>query len=222
MMTFFERAPQWAFRNYISEFKTSVACILPEHTGLYIDPEAEGKLRDYNVKIAEEQRKNIAASVGIPSFNPGSWQQILKLVHGLGSVDIKDTKPASMDRFSVRHPLNQWFAESIKGYKSAAKVVSNYVKESIRLTDHAGSTWDKVFYCLNPHGTDTGRLASKEHHYWCGLQIQNIKRDEDDENAVSVKTMLVAPPGFYFGEADYEQAEALGCHMRISTKTWNM
>jgi len=208
MMTFLERAPQWAFQNYIAEFKTAVACVLPEHTGLCIDREAEGKLREYNVKVAEKARRDIAESVGIANFNPGSWQQVLKLVHGLGSTDINSTGPAFMDRFSVRHPLNQWFAESIKEYKSAAKVVSNYVKESIRLTDHAGQTWDKLVYCLNPHGTDTGRLASKEHHFWCGLQIQNIKRDEDDDEAVSVKTMLVAPAGFYLGEADYEQAEA--------------
>lgn len=207
-MSFMERAPDWAFKNYLQEFPVAIACQIPEHTGVGIDVEAEGRLRAYNEYVRDKKRASITASVGLPDFNPGSWQQILKLVHALGSRDVKDTTPPSMDRFSVRHPLNQWFVESIKEYKSAAKVVSNYVKESVRLTDHAGKSWDKIFFAINPHGTDTGRCASKEHHFWCGLQIQNIKRDEDDENAVSVKEMFTAPDGFYLGESDLEQAEA--------------
>ena len=207
-MSFMERAPKWAMQNYLQEFPVSIACILPEHTGVELDSEAEGRLREYNIKIRDKKRASLAASVGLPDFNPGSWQQILKLVHALGAKDIKDTTPPSMDKFSVRHPLNQWFAEGFKEYKSAAKVVSNYTKDSVRLTDHAGKQWDKIFYCLNPQATDTGRLGSKESHFWCGLQIQNIKRDEDDEEAVSVKEMFAAPDGFYLGESDLEQAEA--------------
>jgi len=53
-----------------------------------------------------------------------------------------------------------------------------------------------------PHGTDTSRLASREHHFWCGLQVQNIPRGK------SVKQTFIADPGFLWGEADYSQAES--------------
>lgn len=207
-MALMESVPDWALKNYLQEFPVAIACVLPEHTGVNIDKEAEDRLKQYNLKIKNQKYDSLVASVGLPDFNPGSPAQVLKLVHALGSRDLANTTPPSMDRFATRHPLNQWFADAIKEYKAAAKVVSNYTKESVRLTDHAGQTWDKILYCLNPHGTDTGRLASKAHHFWCGLQIQNIKRDEDDEEAVSVKEMMVAEEGFYLGEADKEQAEA--------------
>ena len=207
-MSFMERAPDWAFRNYVEEFTVNPACILAEHTGLDLVPEGAARLREYSEKVAFEHGVSIAKSVGNISFNPNSPKQVLALMHALGSKDLKDTKPPTMDKFATRHPLNQWFADNIKQYKSAAKVLSNYLKDSVQLTDHAGKVWPKVFYCLNPHGTETGRLASKEHHFWCGLQVQNIKRDEDDEEAVSVKEQFAAPAGFYLGEADYEQAES--------------
>jgi len=207
-MALMDRVPDWALQNYLQEFPVAVACILPESTGVGIDKEAEEKLRQYNLKVKQRTEASLVASVGLPDFNPGSPAQVLKLLHALGSHDLQNTTPPSMDRFANRHPLNQWFVDNIKEFKSAAKVVSNYTKESVRLTDHAGKTWDKILYALNPHGTDTGRLASKAHHFWCGLQIQNIKRDEDDEDAVSVKEMMVAAAGFWLGESDLEQAEA--------------
>jgi hypothetical protein len=65
---------------------------------------------------------------------------------------------------------------------------------------------DRLFFALNPDATDTGRLASKESFFWCGLQIQNIPRG--DKGSVQVKEMVESDPGFLFGEADYAQAEA--------------
>lgn len=59
----------------------------------------------------------------------------------------------------------------------------------------------KVLSALIPHGTDSGRLASREHHFWCGLQLQNMPTGS------LVKQTLRAPAGFYFAECDLEQAE---------------
>lgn len=207
-MTFMERAPDWAFRNYEQEFTTAVICVIPEHTGLTIDMDGHRRLREYSEAVALRLAKSIVASTGIENFNPNSPTQVLKLMHALGSKDLKDTKPPTMDKFAFRHPLNNWFASNIKEFKSAAKVISNYLKDGMFLTDHAGKVWPKTLAAFNPHGTETGRLASKAHHFWCGIQQQNIKRDEDDDEAVSVKEQFAAPDGFFLGEADYEQAES--------------
>jgi len=65
--------------------------------------------------------------------------------------------------------------------------------------------WEgRCYYAINPHGTDTGRCASTESHFNCGLQIQNIKRDGE---GISIKEMFEADDGFYVGEADYKQNE---------------
>jgi len=201
------QVPEYALTNYAIKFPVTLSCILPEHTGLLLDPAQMDKMFAQLEAHSKELRAEIAASIGAPDFNPGSWQQILRLMHALGNQDLKNTKPASMDRFSFRHPLNQWFAEKIKEYKGTEKILSNYLKESAMYNDGMGNKFPKLYYSLNQN-TDTGRNASKSSHFWCGFQIQNVKRDEDDEDELSVKDIVVAEAGFHFGESDLEQAEA--------------
>jgi DNA polymerase I-like protein with 3'-5' exonuclease and polymerase domains len=199
--------PEWAIQNYKIKYPVTLCSVLPEHTGLLLDPAQMDKMKEVLEQEAAEYKAEIAASIGVPDFNPGSWQQVLKLMHGLGNKDLTSTGPAQMDRFSFRHPLNQWFAEKIKDYKGAIKVVSTYLKDEAQFNDGAGYIWPKLYYALN-QTTDTGRGASKASHFWCGFQIQNVKRDEDNEEEMSVKDIVVAEQGFYFGESDLEQAEA--------------
>ena len=152
-----------------------------------------------------------------------------------------------MDKFSVRHPLNQWFA-GLQEYKSAAKVVSNYTKESVRLTDHAGKQWDKIFYCLNPRLQTQGGLAPKS-HFWCGCRFRTLSGMKMMKE-LSLLKMFAAPDGFYLGRPTWSkqkqetaylsgdtalieavdcgkdfrssaQARSLGCHMRRSIRTWS-
>jgi hypothetical protein len=90
--------------------------------------------------------------------------------------------------------------KEIDSFREDSKEVGAYYKDSI--------PWlGRCFYALNPHGTDTGRIASRESQFWCGLQIQNIKRDTEEDERVSVKECFVADTDFFFGEADYSQAE---------------
>lgn len=199
--------PEWAIKNYEIKYPVTVASVLPEHTGLKLDPKQMEIMFDQMDKISASLRAEIAASIGVPDFNPGSWQQVLKLMHALGNQDLKSTGPAFMDKFAFRHPLNQWFAEKIKEYKAAEKVKSNYLKDSAMFSDNAGKKAPKLYYAINQN-TDTGRNSSKASHFWCGFQIQNVKRDEDDEGEMSVKDIAVAEQGFFFGESDLEQAEA--------------
>jgi len=49
-------------------------------------------------------------------------------------------------------------------------------------------------------------MASQEHHFWCGLQIQNIPRDKKE--ALSIKQMFCAPEDLPRRKQDGEQAEA--------------
>src|SRR5690606_6641814 len=107
---------------------------------------------------------------------------------------------AILQELMTKHPLTAYFCEKILDYRGRRKLSSTYLKTGSAASEYKG----RVLYALNPHGTDTGRNASKEHHFWCGLQIQNIPREGP------VKETIIADLGFDLWEADYAQAEDRG------------
>ena len=92
-------------------------------------------------------------------------------------------------------------------------MISTYLRtdDDITKTSKKGAKEYKgrVLYSLSPHATDTGRLASKEHHFWCGVNIQNQpSRPTEYLTGKEVKSTLEADDGFLWGEVDLEQAES--------------
>jgi DNA polymerase I-like protein with 3'-5' exonuclease and polymerase domains len=89
--------------------------------------------------------------------------------------------------------------------RKTRKLVSTYLRtdeDADKKGEGGGAEYKgRVLYAINPHGTDTGRSASSQHHFWCGLQIHNIPQGN------IVKRTLIADPGFRLGEVDLEQAE---------------
>jgi DNA polymerase I-like protein with 3'-5' exonuclease and polymerase domains len=145
-----------------------------------------------------ENLTELRSSLGESNFNPNSSQQCVRLWKILGSSDITSSDTASRDKVKNRHPLNQFVVDKIELIRKDRKLVSNYLNPEKLLN------WRNL-YCINPDGTDTGRMASKESHFWCGFQIHNIARDRGD---VSIKETFEADTDFLLGEADYEQAES--------------
>lgn len=196
--------PDYSMANYLMEFPVTFPCILCEHTGIRYD-EDRGKDLKGRVEVAlKTELRQLRIAVANPYFNPSSSQQVVKLISMLGSKDILSSNKAAMDKFGYRHPLNSAIALRITEYRSNVKLATSYFKD--------GVSWNgRVMYALNPFGTDTGRLASRESQFWCGLQIQNIPSDEDaEEGSIAFKETLISDSEFYLGEADYSQAEARG------------
>lgn len=203
--------PLWAVDNYLAEFPLVFPCQLAEMIGLKVDVTAFAKMKAELVERVERKLAQFQKEVATPNFNPNSPLQVKQLMGALGSGDLKGSDKVSMDIFKNRHPLNELIADRIKDIRADNKVISSYLKDKIFFTDNKSVfEFPRILFSLNPHGTDTGRLASKEHHFWCGLQIQNIKRDDDDfaQDIGNIKDIVIADAGFLFGEADYEQAEA--------------
>lgn len=200
LLALLREMPPYAWTNYLQEFPLVFPCLLSEMTGIKIDQHKKDQLSAAATTIYEGAEKKLRQMVASPYFNPGSYQQTLKLFNILGSEDIKSTDKVGQDRVSARHPLNRRILGDIKKYREKKKLNSSYFAKDL--------VWKgRCFYALNPHGTDTGRLASKESHWGCGLQIQNIpSRDQE----IPAKEMFVADPGFHIGEADYSQNEARG------------
>ncbi len=204
--------PEWARRNYLLEFPLVFPCLLAEMTGIEQDQERLITARkEIDTKEASELQ-SLRRMIGVPSFNPGSHVQVKLLMTTLGGKDIAavSSDEKHLMKLAYRHPLAARLVESILEIRGLRKLATTYLRtddDAKQSGIHAGEGGRKdykgrILYALNPHGTDTGRLASREHHFWCGLQIQNIPRGRE------VKQTLRASNGFFLGECDLEQAES--------------
>ena len=202
--------PDWARRNYLLEFPLVYPCLLAEMTGLKRDGQKLMQARKQIDSQIESATLSLRSSLGSKEFNPGSPKQVTQLLHILGCRDITSSGEKELQKAAYRHPLNARLLNQILEIRGLRKLSSTYLRtddDAVKTGIHAGEGGAKEFrgrilYALNPHGTDTGRLASREHHFWTGLQIQNIPRGDE------VKQTICSDDGFFLGECDLEQAES--------------
>jgi DNA polymerase I-like protein with 3'-5' exonuclease and polymerase domains len=199
------QAPAYAKDNYLLEFPLNYPCLLSELTGVKRD---FTRLEQVRAAVQLRITRNVVAlqkMVGMP-LNANSPKQVGLLLRVLGCGDLDSTNEKDIKKAAYRHPLNARILDVILEIRGDRKLISTYLRtdEDITKTSPRGSKEFKgrILYALNPHGTDTGRLASREHHFWCGLQIQNVPRGEE------VKSTIIADNSFRFGEVDLEQAES--------------
>lgn len=208
-------APQWALNNYVLEFPLVFPCHLSEMTGITRDME---RMKDARQGVVEKQKilqDELNTILGIEkghTFNVNSHLQMRSLLNILGCKDIKKADKFALKKVKFRHPFNARIINLVINIRKYRKLVSTYITAGKEFSNQDG-TGSKILYSLNPHGTDSSRLASKEHHFWCGLQIQNINRGP------AVKQTFISDPGFLWGEADYAQNESRGTAYISGDKT---
>lgn len=187
--------PEYAKTNYLQEFPTLFPAHLCEMTGLKLSEEKRlAQETKYN-ELIEQKQKSLEILVDTPGFNSNSPKQVKLLLKVLGCGDLESSDEKSLNKAAFRHPLNARILDEILDVRGWRKLVSTYLVKGKDLNG-------RILYSLNPHGTDTGRLASREHHFWCGLNIQNIPRGAE------VKSCIVADSDFILYESDLEQAES--------------
>jgi len=201
-------APDWALANYKHKFPQVAPAIMCELRGIKRDPEALALAAAEAEKKQSALLTSLQTAVGKPGFNPSSPVQVKKLLHVLGYKKAESSDEKTLVEAATTHPLIGWFVDKILEYREERKLSSTYLKTGEDASEFKG----RVLFALNPHGTDTGRYASKQHHFWCGLQVQNIPAGP------SVKGTLVADPGFEIWEADYSQAEDRGVAYKSGDK----
>lgn len=190
--------PVWAKHNYINEFPLVFPCILSELTGIKRDMRALATAESAQRQVIQETEQELNAMLGTKAFNSGSPKQKKALLTVLGCKDIADksTDEKSLKKAAFRHPLNARILGQITKIQKAKKLNSTYLTPGKEFNG-------TILYSLNPHGTDTSRLASREHAFWCGINVQNITR-----GASLPKYSLVPYEGFHIAEVDLEQAES--------------
>lgn len=197
--------PDFAIQNYLLEFPLVFPCHLSEMTGIARDMTRMKKSREMAEEIVAAHSASLNKILDIPegqSFNVNSSPQMKSLLTILGCGDLKSADAKNLEKVRFRHPFNARIINHITTVRKARKLISTYLTEGKEFTELRESRISRILYALNPQGTDSSRLASREHHFWCGLQIQNIPRGP------AVKRTLKADTGFYLAEADLEQAES--------------
>lgn len=212
------KMPDWARRNYVLEFPLNFPCLLAEMTGLRRDQERlENARKILDTKI-DAETGYLRRILGRSDFNPNSPKMVLELLTLLGcraapgkpkqASDINSTEEPELKKAMFRHPLNGFVLGKILDVRGWRKLASTYLRLE---TDKEGNKGNgakefcgRVLYSLNPDATDTARLASQQHHFWCGLQIHNIPTEDKGKE---VKETLACEEGFEIFECDLKQAE---------------
>lgn len=187
--------PDYAINNYLIEFPMHFPALHAGMEGIAVDINQFYSVRTEAQQDSEKSLTRIRHLLDSPTFNPNSPMQMKNLFTLLGVGHLPDTAKASMLKARAASPLNDMLLGEIVSYKEDAKLLSTYLVEE--------KFWhNRVFYEIDPAGTDTGRAASKSSFFWCGLQIQNMPRGD------AFKSCLIADPGWELGEADKAQSEA--------------
>lgn len=200
--------PSWARDNFMLEFPLLFPCHLVEMQGIKRD---ESRRQESEYKLTSEisaDLTSLQAMVGNAHFNPNSPVQVQSLLKALGCAKLADrggklsSDEKTLAKAVLMHPLNARVLNKILDIRGKRKMLSTYLVSGKEFKG-------QILFSLNPHGTDTGRLASKEHHFWCGLQVQNIPNAQSDP-AKTVKQTLIAPDGWLLAENDLSKAESWG------------
>ena len=193
-MAMMKEAPRYAFENYKQEFPLLFPCHMAEMRGIKVDEERRQlALADTEAKI-ELCTASLHRMTG-SAINANSPVQVKKLLAVLGVRDAASSDEKSLKKAAYAHPLNSRILETILSIREYRKVASTYLVDG---KDFRG----RMLFAINPHGTDSGRLASKAHHFWTGYNIQNQPR------GAIVKQIYVADDDFEIWECDLEQAES--------------
>lgn len=197
-LSWIREAPAFARQNYLQKFYVNFPSHFSEMVGVRVN---ESRRQAQEAKLQsqiETQQKDLCKMVATPGFNPNSPKQVKELLHILGCKDLTSSDDKSLKKAMFRHPLNARILQKIIDIRKARKLVSTYLPADKFLKG-------RLLYAITPYGTDTGRAASQESPYWCGLQIQNIPAYTD-----AVKQFVEADDGYLFAEADFSQAESRG------------
>lgn len=207
--------PDWAIRNYLMEFPLNFPCHQAEMQGIAINKDVVERLHAEQTAEIARLDKSLNTMLAIPagkSFNANSWQQVEKVLKVLGEKDPDGTDEIALKKVMFKHPLNTRILNAVLKRRKAVKMAGTYLVLKKFEYVVRGELKYRCLYTINPHSTDTARLASKESQFswdkdieWAGLQIHNIPRKKKN---IEVKEMFEADEGFFLGEADYEQAES--------------
>lgn len=177
--------------NYLLEFPIVFPCLNAGLEGFLVDEAERAKLKAIEEGKRDESLRWLQIAVH-PQFNPGSWQQVDRLMKAIGYAEAEGTGKKEMQQFAEAHPFYALITQKIQEYRNSVKAIGTYYEFDLMS--------GRLLYEIDPAGTETGRCASKASQFWCGTQIQNIPGYS--------KGQFRADPGWLLCEPDGAQAES--------------
>lgn len=188
---------EWVRNNYRTEFAEQIGPIMTmTMNGIFINQKVQQVLNLSLIHESEEALQILRIMVDDPDFNPNSTPQVADLIY-----DVLKAKPMKAgDRTTDEKFLkltatqNPLFARIINQIWATKKPLNNASKYGTMRLFHG-----RYIYQLSTAGTETGRLASKGHPFWYGMNVQNWPSE--------MKVMWQADPGYVFVEIDYSASD---------------
>lgn len=209
-----QHAPPWVWKNYAIKFPEVYSAINVKFFGFNIDQEIHHDLKTEADKELEAAKASLLVMADEDAFNPGSWQQVSKLLYDIlgakkpssrGKKSTAGTDETTLKKIALQHPLIERFVDYILRYREKAKAIGTYY--------NAHQYHGRLKFAQNIDGTTTGRHSSNKLPLYIpnptgkkkddsnyGTQIQNIPR--------YMRRCLQADPGYRLGEVDKKQSEA--------------
>ena len=191
--------PAYAKTNYAQTFKLVYPCLYCGFEGILMDNTVRLEIKASAEAKLEEAKRKLQIMFADPNFNPGSWQQVEKYIYhvfGAKKPNIGKSKSCTDEKnliaVGAQHPLLAKLTSEIITYRENQKAIGTYFTFP--------QLHGRLYYSLDPFGTESGRMACRASSMWVGTQAQNIPD--------YAKKMLIADPGFVICEIDNKQSEA--------------
>lgn len=206
---YLDKLPAYARKNYQIQFPLVYPSLYCNMEGFKIDQKKRLEIREQEERKLEESLHILRTNLADKNFNPSSPKQVKFYIYDvLGAKDPrigtkktaegkkvrneKGTSEKNLLAVGAQHPLLSRITTAIISYREAKKAISTYM-DFLQLNG-------RLYYSLNPFGTESGRMSCTSSSFWCGTQVQNIPK--------YAKSMLIADDGFELMEIDNSQSEA--------------
>lgn len=191
--------------------------------GILVDSAEVDRLRaqfDAECRHLEEVGDAITRPLGMGRINFASGAQVIWAIETLsGEVPVKRKKGkppgksadrASLEAIAKSDPELSPFINIILAWRDRKKML-DVLQPELRDAD------DRMRCTYKIGGTVTFRLSSSKNCLWTGMNMQNIKRDEDEEATghASIRSMFIADKGKKFVNVDLKGADSWAVALEV-------
>lgn len=184
--------------------------------GLLVDQQSVEQLRlqfEAELTQLEATLDSLTQPLGIGSINIASPDQITFLFECLGE-ELSGTGREALEQLRKAELDLAPICNIILAYRDRAKMLQ-VLQPSLFDADGRVRTFYKVA------GTVTKRLSSSKNALWGGMNMQNIKREEEESKVghASIRSVFVADPGKKYMNVDLERADSWAVGLEVFKNT---
>lgn len=184
--------------------------------GILVDREMVASLNDKFTalrKLIEAKIDIITRLCGLGVINFASPVQV-KWMFACFGADIDSSNMETLEQLAVADLTLRPLCKLVLLWRNLAKMLTVLQPE---ITDADG----RMRCTYKVAGTVTDRLSSSKNALWTGMNMQNIKRDEDEEEVdhASIRSMFISDPGRKFLNVDLERADSWAVGLEVFKAT---